>query len=449
MGLVETKIEFLNHASVLIHCADAMILSDPWYEGDAFHKGWNLIFQNDPSAIENMLKNVTHIWLSHEHPDHFSIKFFNDYDHIIKQKNIRILFQKTHDKRVLKFLSSKNFNVIEMEFNKPLKLSEHVKLTCIKDGFYDSGLLIQNKSEKILNLNDCEINTQERAKEVKKVTGEVDLLLTQFSFAAWKGGKKNKKWRQDAAQEKLKSIQLQLETFKPKYLIPFASFIYFSHSLNAYLNDSINTPIDVVEYFKNGDTEVIIMEPHCIFEHTYDETMRKSALEFWDNQYSNINVLTKNDYSEVSNKDIIASYSKYLSRIQKNNNVILMRILRKLLPIKVFTPVEIFLEDKNISVYFDCAKNDIQFIKKKNPMLAMSSESLQFIFQNSFGFDTLTVNGCFEEVTSGGFLVSTKTLAIENLNNLGMSISLRTLLNVRVIMLFLRRLYRVSRKLET
>ena len=46
----------------------------------------------------------------------------------------------------------------------------------------------------------------------------------------------------------------------------------------------------------------------------------------------------------------------------------------------------------------------------------------------SFGFDTLTVNGCFEEASNGGFLVSTKTLAIENLNNLGMSISLGTLL---------------------
>ena len=46
-------------------------------------------------------------------------------------------------------------------------------------------------------------------------------------------------------------------------------------------------------------------------------------------------------------------------------------------------------------------------------MLSMKSESLNFIFKNSFGFDTLTVNGCFEEVQKGGFVKATKTLAIE------------------------------------
>ena len=50
--------------------------------------------------------------------------------------------------------------------------------------------------------------------------------------------------------------------------------------------------------------------------------------------------------------------------------------------------------------------------------LEMHSASLKFIFKNSFGFDTLTVNGCFQEARSGG-LKGAKNLAIENLNNLG------------------------------
>ena len=55
-------------------------------------------------------------------------------------------------------------------------------------------------------------------------------------------------------------------------------------------------------------------------------------------------------------------------------------------------------------------------------LLCMHSESLNFMFKNSFGFDTLTVNGSFEEVTKNGFVRATKTLAIENLNNLGIKI---------------------------
>ena len=78
----------------------------------------------------------------------------------------------------------------------------------------------------------------------------------------------------------------------------------------------------------------------------------------------------------------------------------------------------------------------------------MRSESLNFIFKNSFGFDTLTVNGCFEEVAKNGFVSATKTLAIENLNNLGIKIELKTLFNFSIIKLFLSRLYRVARKLD-
>ena len=79
-------------------------------------------------------------------------------------------------------------------------------MTCIKDGFYDSGLLVESNGEKILNLNDCEITSLKRANEVFLKTGTIDVLLTQFSYAAWKGGKKNKKWRDEAANDKIKTI---------------------------------------------------------------------------------------------------------------------------------------------------------------------------------------------------------------------------------------------------
>ena len=37
------SIQFINHASVVIKHDDVALLSDPWYQGDAFHKGWNLL----------------------------------------------------------------------------------------------------------------------------------------------------------------------------------------------------------------------------------------------------------------------------------------------------------------------------------------------------------------------------------------------------------------------
>ena len=64
--------------SVLVSHGDISLLSDPWYQGDAFHKGWNLIHELSDEEVLKLLTKVTHIWISHEHPDHFSIMFFKN-----------------------------------------------------------------------------------------------------------------------------------------------------------------------------------------------------------------------------------------------------------------------------------------------------------------------------------------------------------------------------------
>ena len=71
-----TKIEFVNHASVLISCNEISILSDPWYFSSIFNQGWRLIYENQIKYIEEVLSRTTHIFISHEHPDHFNPKFF-------------------------------------------------------------------------------------------------------------------------------------------------------------------------------------------------------------------------------------------------------------------------------------------------------------------------------------------------------------------------------------
>lgn len=447
MTNIQSRIEFINHASVLVSHENVGILSDPWFSGDAFHKGWNLLHETPDSEVVKLLQRVSHIWISHEHPDHFSIKFFKTHKEIIKKRQIEILFQKTKDRRVVSFLQSQEFRITEIGFNVKHQISEKVSVTCIKDGFYDSGLLIENGEEKILNLNDCEVTTPERAKEVKKITGEVDVLLTQFSFAAWKGGEKNKKWRQDAANEKLQTMKLQIDTFKPKYLIPFASFVYFSNTTNYYLNDSINTPAIISESFNNNKSLLCLMKPYDILGGKASKLNNQSAIDFWNSRYEAIHEESLNRYESISNESLREAFKDYCARINSKNNQKLMKLIRLVSPIKAFQPIEIFLTDRNISVQFDYLNERIEFLKQKKPLLLMHSESLHFIFKNSFGFDTLTVNGCFEEAPKG-FVAATKTLAIENLNNLGIYINIKTIFNLSIIKLFLTRLYRVAKKLE-
>ena len=51
------KLNFINHASVLISNKGIGLLSDPWYQGSAFNDGWKLIYENNDDEINSMLNN--------------------------------------------------------------------------------------------------------------------------------------------------------------------------------------------------------------------------------------------------------------------------------------------------------------------------------------------------------------------------------------------------------
>ena len=445
---MKTSIQFINHASVIIKGANISLLSDPWYQGDAFHKGWNLLYEISDDQIITILNKVTHIWISHEHPDHFSVSFFKKFSKKINERNIKILFQNTKDKRVVQFLEKLSFEYVELNDNVTLKLDESFSVTCIKDGFYDSALLVNNKDEIILNLNDCDVTNANKAKEIFSKTGEVDVLLTQFSYAAWKGGIANKKWRVQAALDKLNSIELQISIFRPKFIIPFASFVYFSNRENFYLNDAINKPSDVVNRFKESSANIIIMKPNDLFGGDFEDFSNKKAIEFWSQQYSNIGEKKINSYEKIKYELINKSFNNYCARISTNNNMGFIAVIRLLCPMPFFNPVIVNILDLNVTVKFDYVSKKIEY-SNDTPMICLNSESLNFLFNNSFGFDTLTVNGCFEEGRVGGFVAATKSLAIENLNNLGIFVAPKLIFNLSIIKKFIVSLYRVAKKINS
>ena len=88
---------------------------------------------------------------------------------------------------------------------KKYQLDDDFSIKCIKSGFYDSNI-VELGDKKIFNLNDCPIETVEEIKEFNKKYGTCDLLLTQFSYAAWKGNKSNEQWAKNSALNKINII---------------------------------------------------------------------------------------------------------------------------------------------------------------------------------------------------------------------------------------------------
>jgi UDP-MurNAc hydroxylase len=443
----ETSLQFVNHASILVKHGDISLLSDPWYQGDAFHKGWNLIHELQDEEITSLLDDVTHLWISHEHPDHFSIGFFKKFGAKLKSNNIQILFQNTNDKRVEGFLFKSGYNLKIIDFNCWITLANDFEVLCFKDGFYDSGLAIKTSDKTIINLNDCEIKDRLRCEEVVKITGECDILATQFSYAAWKGGIANVGWRTLAAKEKLDTMKLQASFFKPKIIVPFASYIYFSNNANFYLNDASNKPNDVIDAFIGHDTSVNIMKPFEVFDNLESEIDNAESIDFWNQAARAIDRNNLKGYDLVTLSQLEESFGNYTNRIFKNNTKWFMRLVRYLSPISAFKPVVIRITDLDINIKLDIFSDSLQQCTS-DADISMFSESLKFVLSNTFGFDTLTVNGCFEEVTDSGFSRAARTLAIENLNNMGIEFRPGIFTNYQLITMFISRLWVVSKKLR-
>jgi hypothetical protein len=366
---------------------------------------------------------------------------------VIVKNNINILFQKTDDRRVESFLIAKKFNLTILQPNKWIEIGHDFKILNFKDGFYDSGLAINTCNTNFLNLNDCEIKSDARCEEVFNIVGRCDVLISQFSYAAWKGGKDNISWRKKAALEKLDTLKLQVKKFNPKYLIPFASYVNFSNERNFYLNDCSNKPSDVLNKFKSNDkVEILIMKPFDRFDFNQNYFHdNKLSLNFWNEKYLNLN--PKNTFEKKEMHDLNDAFNEYKERIFDHNSKTFIKFVRYFSPIAAFKPLNIYMDDIDTNIIFDIFSEKLE-ITNNTPDIEMSSESLFFIMKNTFGFDTLTVNGCFEEKNEKGFAKMTKSLAIENLNNIGIKFNFYIIFNFKLIFLFLERLSIASKKIN-
>ena len=378
------KIEFINHASYLL-IGEIKILCDPWLDGTAFNNGWSLILPSEKSPKK--LANVDYIWISHEHPDHFDPKFFTSIPEESRIK-IKILFQWTKDKRVVKFLNNLGYATIELPLGKKYFLDNKNYLICDRVGVtIDSFLFIEFEGIKILNLNDCQIINDRILQNIKKTINHssVDIFFNQFNYANWLGNEDRSDIRRKWASNKVNQNKKAIDLFKPKYFIPFASYCYFSHVENFYMNDSRNSIDKWHDTFDqyNGN-KTLIMAPGDVWEYGTDHNS-KTAINKYETQFKNIKPNKINN--NVSEKVLIENGVEYA----KNNMPNLFLTLYLLIKNKYRT--SIFIWDHDQSYIFSYGKGLIIAEKTKESCdYEMSSDSLNFIFKNSFGAGTLSVN---------------------------------------------------------
>jgi len=411
----DVAIEFLNHASVRVVTRHASVVSDPWFSGTIFNRGWELLWTSD--ELTQRAADSDFIWISHEHPDHFSPAFFRS----LGDRKPEVLFQHTRDGRVAQYLRGRGFRVRELKAGERFPLSGVDRLTVGKNGLYDSWNLIESQHLKILNLNDCILKTPGDLRAVRRSVGDIDVLLTQFSYAGWVGDRRNRTLRERAAKRRLDVVRTQIEHLKPRYVVPFASFVWFCHEENFYLNDSVNRVSDVLDVCSAAPVVPIVLAPGETWHvgHPHDN---QPAIEFWDRMFDG--VATRRRLKSPAALDLstlIQECEAYRLRTFARNSRAWMRLLSTIPLLNLFQPVRIRLTDLNKRVRFSFF-DGLREISDSGPVDAeMSGDSLAFIFRNEFGFDTLMVNARFS-ASKRGLDRMLRSFAVGNLNAKGWSI---------------------------
>ena len=141
-------IEWVNHASFVVESGSVHLICDPWLDGTAFNHGWRLI---SPTVFRYQdFARITHIWFSHEHPDHFGPSNMGRIPEDLRRK-ITVLFHYTKDKRLLNVCKAYGFRIQELpEFEQVetgCRILPHLRATRL-DRFLDGDFRrMQNVSK--------------------------------------------------------------------------------------------------------------------------------------------------------------------------------------------------------------------------------------------------------------------------------------------------------------
>jgi UDP-MurNAc hydroxylase len=379
------KVTFVGHASVIAEIADVSIWSDPWLQGDAFNDSWALYPR--PVVRDQDLARVTHIWISHEHPDHLSIPTITKALSSDQKARITVLFQRHYDAEVVSWLRKQGFKeVLELPHGEWVRLSPGCMVACYQVGHIDSALAIKASGETVLNINDCDV-PDATLRRISRELGHVDLLLNQFSIAGWCGNAEDLARRREAAHGSLSKFAHYAQCLNPDYILPFASFIRFSHAENAYMNSAVNSLDEVVA--RVGKRQLLIMYPGDVWDSANGPFAGiEEALSRYRSDRSEVAAQPLRSHEPVPMEKIIEAANQRIADMQQNYHRTVLRWV---------PPVSFYVTDLGRSFVVDLRKgaHEVQLMNEANCTVSLGSQAAWHAFAMRFGLPTLGVSGRF------------------------------------------------------
>ncbi len=240
------SIDFLGQASIKVKChrTGISVVSDPWFSGPAHLDSWHAVPEwntAELAKIRDHIDEVTHIYISHDHADHFDPRFLRT----LSRKNILVGdFQNERFRKELRNLEQYH-NIQYVRHGETVQLAESVtaQLFMQQPAFRtDSILLVQTADGCILNGNDCGLNTATLRSIARKHDVTVFLFTLNYMASGYPisylfGRNPDFNARLQTVRDQIVEIfQHAMQTLKPQLSVAFAGPVTYGDSFNDHLN---------------------------------------------------------------------------------------------------------------------------------------------------------------------------------------------------------------------
>jgi UDP-MurNAc hydroxylase len=257
---------------------------------------------------------------------------------------------------------------------------------CCSVGTIDSLLAVRSGDITVLNVNDCIMNSM-AARATAKQLGAVEVLLTQFSFANWIGNPHDSDV--DAPRHKLFEMETYIKHFQPKLTIPFASFVYFCHEENRFMNAWSNKPHVVCEQLRHVPTRIQFLYNGDSWSTEAGFQLNGDPIERYRADYDMITERSYRRHREYPLAELLELGQGLTDKVRPYFKWLLLRTV---------APIYFYVYDLDKAICFDLHDGTVQTAARHKCEcdIELGSQALWYAFKYSWGFATLEVSGRYK-----------------------------------------------------
>jgi CMP-N-acetylneuraminate monooxygenase len=216
------RLTLLAHASYLLEVGNAKVLFDPWLFGPAYWGSWGHFPEN--KIPEDIVLRVTHVVITHPHPDHFHLETLNRFP-----RAVPVFFPDFPSRIIPDSLARLGFTDLRPAlWEDAVNISEDLSFAFLRPTSFweDSSVLVRARDWVWLNQNDAgaPLNDSLLPKSIDLLSSAFDVGASGYPLTWAMNDVRREKILRNSREQMLRSISERCRKTNAKYFSPFAGW---------------------------------------------------------------------------------------------------------------------------------------------------------------------------------------------------------------------------------